>query len=279
MLGQHPELLGLPEVNLFLAETMREREVLLERRRQHDGLLRAIAHLFAGEQTVQTIALARHWVDGRADCSWRSVFEELITRAAPQRVVDKSPLTALRVDRLYRLRRAFPDARYLHLLRHPRGQGESLWRLGGRVAALRLDGVDWSGESPILDVQRIWYTMQVNIMTFLDGVPEHQWRRLRGEDLLEDPDQYLREIADWLGVSTDRRAVEAMKHPEQSPFACIGPPNAPLGNDPQFLRSPALREKNEPAPVASLEGPVSWRGDGGGFSGEVVALAREFGYS
>jgi hypothetical protein len=279
MIGQHPQLYGLPEVNLFLAETMRERDALLMRQRQNDGLLRAIAELFADDQTWQTIALARHWLDERTNSSWRSVFEELRSRAAPRRLVEKSPLTVLRVDRLYRLSDAFPEARYIHLLRHPRAQGESLWRIGGGLAAYRLDGVDRSGDFPIPDPQRVWYNMQVNIVTFLAGIPKDQWVRIRGEDILEDPDYYLREIATWLDISTDSRAIEAMKHPERSPFARIGPSNAPFGNDPEFLQSPALRNSGEPSPKASLDGPLTWREDGKGFSDEVADLARTFGYS
>ena len=52
--------------------------------------------------------------------------------------------------------------------------------------------------------------------------------RVRGEDLLGEPDTYLRKIAEWLGLRTDEEAIEAMKHPEQSPYACIGPENALL---------------------------------------------------
>ncbi len=50
-----------------------------------------------------------------------------------------------------------------------------------------------------------------------------------------------------------------MKRPEDSPFACFGPANAVLGNDPNFLSEPQLRPykpRDE-----SLAGPLSWRAD------------------
>src|SRR5262245_30909041 len=57
MLGQHPEMYGLPEVNLFVAETMAERRGLIAQPPWSEhGLLRAVAQLFGGEQTIQTIA-------------------------------------------------------------------------------------------------------------------------------------------------------------------------------------------------------------------------------
>jgi hypothetical protein len=119
--------------------------------------------------------------------------------------------------------------------------------------------------------------MHVNICTFLDGLPKGQQMCVRGEDLLRDPDAYLRRIAAWLGLRTDNEAIQAMKHPEQSPYAGFGPLNARLGNDPSFLENPALRNGPQ-ARKPTLEGPLRWRRDGGEFSPEVKELARAFGY-
>lgn len=71
--------------------------------------------------------------------------------------------------------------------------------------------------------------------------------------------------------------MTAMLHPEDSPYACLGPFGAHLGNDINFLRSPAFR----PGGVASpgLTGPLPWRRDGHGFRDEVLALARTLGYA
>jgi hypothetical protein len=278
MLGQHPQAYGLAEVNLFVAETMRERDgVIAQPRFSEHGLLRVVAQLFAGEQTIQTIALARRWLEIRANCTCVSVFRELAEKASLRILVDKSPRTVIRSEYLQRARRAFPNTRFIHLLRHPRSQGESLWKLGGTVAATSLGALDYSTDPPTVDFQKAWYNMHMNVLTFLDGLPGEQWMRIRGEDLLAEPDTYFQKIAEWLGLSTDEESIEAVKHPERSPFACFGPTGARFGNDPHFLRSPALR-RSSPAKELTLEGPLSWRQDGGKFSPEVKELAREFGY-
>ena len=67
-----------------------------------------------------------------------------------------------------------------------------------------------------------------------------------------------------------------MKHPERSPYARFGPEGARYGDDAAFLRSPSLPEP--PAEPDDLNAPFSWRDDGEGFSPEVRALARAFGY-
>jgi len=278
MLGQHPQMYGLPEVNLFVAETISERAgAMAGRGPSHHGLLRVIAQLFAGEQTVQTTAYARRWLEKRANRTCVSVFRELAEKVSPRVLVDKSPRTIMRAESLQRVRRAFPSARFIHLLRHPRSQCESIWNHRGHFVADRMGALDYSTTPPMLDFQRAWYKMQVNIITFLDGVPEGQKIRIRGEDVLADPDTHLRQTAEWLGVSADEEAIEAMKHPERSPYASFGPPNAALGNNPRFLDSPILHRRSR-AQEPTLEGPLGWRPDGRGFSPEVKELASEFGY-
>lgn len=278
MLGQHPQMYGLPEVNLFVAETMRERAGVLQQRAfAEQGLLRVVAQLFGTEQTPQTVALARRWLEFRLECACVSVLRELADKVRPRTLVDKTPMTALRVEYMQRARRAFPNVKFLHLLRHPRGQGESLLRLGGAVAAERLGALDYGTPTPTPDPQKAWYTFHVNISTFLEGVPKEQRLRVRGEDLLADPDLHLAQIAEWLGLRSDAQAIDEMKHPERSPYAGFGPVGARFGNDPQFLREPKLKVSRG-GKLPSLEAPLPWRRDGTGCSPEVIQLAREFGY-
>jgi len=59
---------------------------------------------------------------------------------------------------------------------------------------------------------------------------------------MTDPDTYLVEVAEWLGISTDKDSIALMRHPEKSPFACYGPKNAKFGNDPSYLEAPEFRE-------------------------------------
>ena len=126
------------------------------------------------------------------------------------------------------------------------------------------------------DPQRGWYAAHMNICEFLQSVPAAQQMQVRGEDVLTDPDPSLHCIAEWLGLRTDTEALEAMKHPERSPYAGFGPPGARYGNDPFFLSNPALRTVH--AASQSLEGPLSWRDDGREFLPRVKRLAQQFGY-
>jgi hypothetical protein len=279
MVGQHPQMYGLPELHLFVAETLGEMwGYYADQWRRHGraGLLRAVAQLYSGEQTVQTVMLAQHWVQRRLSCDTGSVFNELVEKANGAILVDKSPVFVERVEYLDRLNRTFPNARFIHLMRHPRGVGESILNTFGDQGLVRRDALDYSTNPPTPDPQKLWYSMQINIRMFLEGIPKERQYSIRGEDLLSHPDENLTAIVEWLGLRADKAAIEEMKHPERSPFACFGPVNARYGGDPNFLANPVLKPRK--AKAQSLEDPLPWRQDGRGFSPEVKALARQFGY-
>jgi hypothetical protein len=296
MLGQHPQMYGLPETHLFGCETMAEWWRTCEEQtfpRAH-GLLRAVAELFFGGQTERTVRLASGWLQRRSHFTTGMVMEVLAARVHPRVVVDKSPSVVYSVQFLERIRILFPRARFIHLLRHPRAHGESVMKfIKERKRRGRIPESHWllhlctypdlsSAASDVLersherDPQRGWYVLNRNIAEFLESVPNEQKLRVRGEDLLQSPDEPLRRIAEWLRVRTDDDAINEMKHPERSPYACFGPPGARYGNDSFFLASPALRPAR--AKPQSLEGPLSWREDGSDFLPEIKQLARELGY-
>ena len=278
MLGQHPALYGFPEVNLFVSETLGDLWERMggARQIQLHGLLRLVAHLYAGEQTMASLEMAKRWVACRFDETTLAVYKELTAKIAPLGPVDKSPIYADSPAYLAHIAKAFPRARYLHLLRHPRSQGMSMMKIANGAMVLFSRSLDHDVQPPLLDPQFAWLRVQQNILDFLQSIPPARWRRIRGEDLLASPAEELRKLGEWLGLSQDEDAIERMLHPEDSPFACLGPCGAHLGNDINFLRSPVLRP--HPLKPQTLRGPLPWRPDGGGFKTEVVELALTLGY-
>jgi hypothetical protein len=298
MVGQHPQLYGLPEINLLCHETVAARAERTARQPHVSithGLLRVVAELYFGGQTEATVARARQWLRDRSDDSTQLLFRTLADRVFPRALVEKSPSMVQSPQCLRRIGAKFPDARFLHLVRHPRGHGESVMkaleqerRATGRlppthwlirIAAYRPQGMAASaapgGE---LDPQHWWYARNQAIVDFLQTVAPERRLRVRGEDLLGDVDAQLRRIAEWAGLRSDASAIECMKHPERSPYAFKGPRGARFGNDHLFLEDPALHPERAAAAHA-LEGPLRWRADGRGFEPEVAALARELGYT
>jgi Sulfotransferase family len=295
MLGQHPQLFGLPELRLFVADTIGEWLELCSKATypMASGTLRTVAELIFGQQSERSITMAREWLTERSNWSTHQLTKSLSEVVHPRILVDKSPNALYEPAALARLYRDFPNAKFIHLTRHPRGHGESVMKLKAHVEKLKgpITADHWLiqlssfpaisesdlAEPGVLDPQRGWYTLHSNVCRFLESVPAANKFTLRGEDLLADADTWLRTTADWLGLRSDAPAVEAMKHPENSPFVGFGPKGASRGNDPFFLRNPVLQGRDERS--MSLEGPLGWRADGRGFLPEVKTLARRFHYS
>jgi Sulfotransferase family len=292
MLGQHPAMYGLPELNLFSAETMTEWWDMASQAtfNMAHGLLRTVAQLYFGEQTEASVKGARGWLMRRSHFTTGMMLETLAERVHPLILVYKSPSMSYTVP-LQRAYRMFPHARFLHLVRHPIGYGESVMKAIERHGAL--PSSHWllylasfpsapagEGEMPKynqdIDPQRSWHALHTNICEFLESVPDHQKMRIRGEELLTDPDRGLQDIARWTGLRTEPEAIEKMKQPQDSPYACYGPPSARFGNDSLFLDNPVLRpDRAEPH---TLHGALSWREDDRELLPKVRRLAEEFGY-
>ncbi len=280
MLGQHPQAYGVPELNLLMDQTVAalvEKGTGPGRQRYLHGLLRTIAQLYAGEQTMDAIEMAYRWLYARSDWTTSDTYQELCRRAAPLRIVDKSPAYTSRVDSLNLILQTFPEAYFLHLTRHPRTQGESVMSVDNGRFAKALDSYDYSKRVPILDPQIAWYRAQINIMELLKSVPSHHQLFLRGEDVLGDPKTYLKKLCNWLQFDWNEDIYQIMLNPQDSPFACLGPFGAVLGNDIKFLLSPEFQSR--PIRPSTLEGELSWRSDEAGFKPEVLDLAHELGYS
>jgi len=266
MLGQHPQMYSLLETHLFICDTMGRWWAMCRHHNLDHGLARAIAELLVGRQDEASVEWARTWILRHLHWTTAEFFRFLAGLVHPSVLVDKSPLIVNRIEHLQRAYAAFPHARFLHLTRHPVGFGVSFLKFFNDL-----------GIPIAIDPQVRWHRQHSNVLKFLANVPPEQQMRLRGEDLLADPDHHLRTITSWLGLRTDADAIEKMKHPERSKFAKFGPNNARLGGgDTEFFRNPRLRRSKRA--VQSLEGSLPWRFDGIGFTPDVRKLARDLGY-
>jgi hypothetical protein len=122
-----------------------------------------------------------------------------------------------------------------------------------------------------------WYDIHRRILHFCARLPEERYLRVRGEDVLNDTRTQLHVIAAWLGIRTDREAIEAMRHPEASAFArpAAAASGVGGGNDPTFLRNPVPHRVEPPC---KLEPPPNWVADPSIWQ-MVADLAHRLGYS
>ena len=293
MLGQHPQMYALPELHLFSVETVGAWQELASKAnfQMDHGLVRAVAEVYFGGQTDHAISRARGWLTRRSHFTTGLLFELIADRLKPLVPVEKSPSIVYSPEALQRVLDMFPTARFLHLVSHPRLYGECVMQAMNEAAAnqplppshwlvqlasQRPTGAKPPGDGALPDPQSAWYVLNMAIATFLSPVPAEQCMTVRGEELVANGYEGLRCVASWLGVRTDSEALKEMKHPERSPYACLGPRSASFGSDIFLLKGPLVRE--EWVQPRTLDGPLDWREDGEEFSPEVRRLAHELGY-
>jgi hypothetical protein len=240
MLGEHPEMYGFPELQLFIGDTVCEAIKKSMRRGSRTtrayGLLRSLAQIHEGEQTTAGVVRAEVWLNERLAWTTKRLRDYLFEKVSPLAVVEKDPRTVARHNHIERVYECYPNAYFLHLTRHPVSARQSLREF------FQLHPAMWKpSQTKQIEELMVWHMLHTNIIGFTSTLPTGQTMRVRGEDILSDPDVFLPQIAEWMGLRTDREAIEAMKHPENSPYACVGPAFARGGNDLKFMESPALR--------------------------------------
>jgi hypothetical protein len=275
IIGMHPELYGFPELSLFRAATVagliddRPGQRGLPARARTAGLARAVAQVHDGRQDEESVAAARKWLAERKNWDVALVFDHLLERVAPAIGFEKSPENSNREDYLQRLAASYPRARFLHVTRHPVTTATSMHRVWSKA-----DLWEIPEEMFHLHVLGTWLFNHGRVKRFTAALPPDRWMRVRSEDVLNSPETTLPAICRWLGIDAGPEAIEAMLHPERSPFARLGPSNAMGGNDPGFLEQPTVRRADLPA---TLELPPEWIVDPW-LHVSVVEFAASIGY-
>ncbi|MFP5307652.1 MAG: sulfotransferase [Gammaproteobacteria bacterium] len=159
VLGSHPQLYAVPELNLFMADRVGELlGIYAAGQGTHgQGLLRAVAELECGGQSDAGVDGARAWLRARADWPVAGLLDALVARVAPRRLFVPDTETPLRAADLCRLRAAAPRAQLVQLLRHPYSAcaAHAAW-LRERLF-VPADFKDHSTRPPLLDPQLGWF--------------------------------------------------------------------------------------------------------------------------
>src|SRR5258708_31664698 len=142
------------------------------------------------------------------------MMDHVLRLAYPRTGLEKSPATTGSVEALARCLRAYPNARYLHLTRHPVSTQRSMLALWGNA---------YPPETPhdyrVRRCLLAWYSSHLRAVQSLRDLPREQWMRVRGEDLLGEPRTWLPRILDWPALDHDARIIDRMMDTERWEFA------------------------------------------------------------
>lgn len=274
MLGQHPSLYGFPELRLFRAD--RVAKLLTEpspgegmpMRERAAGLVRALAQLHRGHQTVASVEAAFLWLQERSDWPVSSVFDHLLEIISPRIGVEKSPETSRTDEALDRAANDYPRARFVHLVRHPWSTVESMINAWSGLSYWKVERA--AAPQYCLD---LWSEQHRRIAAFGDSLASDRFVRVRAEDIVNRPWEFLPELCRWMAIDDGEQSISAMLSPERSCYASPGPVNARGGFDPKFLDAPRMHRVAIPPPRPAS----SWRFNSVSLQ-PAINLAYRFGY-
>lgn len=300
LLGGHPELFGAPHLNVLAFETalQHQKYCAVPRDSGYHGLLRCLAHLLTGEQTLQAVQAARRWLGQRLDQTGSEIHSELRSLVEPQRLVDYSPLHALYPEAMQRVVDTLPEAPVIHLVASPEEQARTLtpavWQtLNASMGYWNERGlnhpcmdifevgdhlVDWSVTPPVFDPQFSWYRTQKAASELFKTLPEERRLRIHTEDLNRAPEEVLGRILPFLGCASGADTISAMIANPDLTFAHVGPFDAASGVDFDMLSNGNI---NTPAIQKEIAAghALDWRGDDDILLPELIELATSLGYT
>lgn len=273
ILGQHPGIMSVPELNLFVGDTVADWAVQPGYNIFCDGLLRTVAQLEFGAQTEATVAEALAFLQARADWPVAQVFDLLRDRAAPEILLDQSPIYTQKPAFLKRVLEAYPNARFIHLLRNPVSWVNSIykWQVGEQILEMFIEADIGLSRRP--EPVEIWHAVHTGIDALFADLRPEQTLTVWGEDVVTKPAEATARILDWLGLEHTPELLLEMQHPERSIFAGWGPLGARGGNNPDFLTDPRLRTRDDRDRLMRIDTgamPVPE---------EVLSYARSVGYA
>ncbi len=195
LLGGHPRLFAPPELELLSFNTLAERKLAFSGAFSFwlEGSLRAIMEI-KGCSAEEAASIMRELEE--RDLSTKEFYRLMQEWIGDRTLVDKTPSYALHTSILKRAEADFENARYIHLLRHPRGMIRSF-------EEAKLDQIFFRYAHPFSRrelAEMIWTVSQQNIVEFLQDVPIDRQHQLKFEDLVSRPNETLEQLCNFLGV-------------------------------------------------------------------------------
>jgi hypothetical protein len=225
MLGRHPEMCALLDTRLFARNEMQEWIEAFGKGPSSRGLLQCVAEIVFDGHSKQSLERARRWLLKRANRSTIDVFTELAAMLYPLLIVERTAIITCQSQHMCRIRRHYPEAKFLHVVLHPAESGrlliEHFEKCYQKKSNRTLEGIsnpesafynliDFSAGAPEIHPYQGWHERHTQILRFLSSVSKDRQMRIRAEDFLANPESGLKKIIEWLGLRNDEGALNSM---------------------------------------------------------------------
>ncbi len=198
MLGGHPKLFSPPELQLLNYDTLQERKTILSGRDDFwlDGTIRVIMEIKQCSEDEARLIMA-----GFEDqnLTIKEFYSEIQNELGEQLFVDKTPNYALGREIMEQAEVQFENPKYIHLVRHPYGVIPSFEKARLHVFYPPFFKEEHDFTSRQL-AELIWTLSHQNILRYLNTIPEERRLRVHYEDLVQSPEQQMKNICRFLDI-------------------------------------------------------------------------------
>lgn len=199
MLAGHPQLFAPPEFHLLGYDTMQQRAQLDKAPDKNQGIERALVEAFQidlaeAQQQIQDMI--------NRDLRTAEVVSQIAAAVAPRLLIDKSPGNANDIRSLFRIKNAFPNAKFIYLYRHPYTVIDSVVK--NRFVKLMEGGAT----DPYDFGEFIWTRSNSNILDFIESLNPQDYFHLKYEELVTSPAQIMQNLANFLGISYSESLIK-----------------------------------------------------------------------
>jgi LPS sulfotransferase NodH len=196
MLGCHPDVYAPMELHLMSYQDFSQRsQELSDEDHAHllEGTIVARQEV-RGMTRAISMAIDQMYARDRRPVS--QFFKELDPYIQTKVLVDKTPTYAFSLSTLERIKKVFPDAKFIHLTRRPNAVIKSMIDsdLGQIIRFMQTSGIQ-----PNRFAEALWCLCEQNIRAALKDVGAHAIR-VDYESLVTMPEQTIGRLHDFLGI-------------------------------------------------------------------------------
>jgi len=232
MLDQHPQI-GVPLESLFIVDYLKasdrvplermKRLILREHELRHDWEIKPTHADIAGCATIEEVIVRLHHIYGAGKAHWGQ----------------KTPRFVRDLDLLAE---RFPDARFVHMIRDPRGVAASLKESPVHQSPVKYGAARWA------------YDVQCGL-EFKNKAPE-RYLEVRFEAFAADPRAVVGEVCEFIGIepAPEMFEVREVKGFKKKFFRTV---HRRVGGNVRSDRADAWRESLTEAEIATVEAGVS----------------------
>jgi amino acid adenylation domain-containing protein len=209
ILTGHPQLFAPQEFELMTFNTLQERKQGLSGKFSFylEGVIRAIMEI-KGIDAHQAKNIMEEFETRDLTC--REFYRVLQQWLGERMLIEKTPAYTLDPEILKRIEEYFDSPLYLHLVRNPYAVIHSFENA-------KLDQIfKYEHDFPPRELaELVWLISNQNIREFLKSIPANRQRQIHYEEMVNEPEQVVSGICQFLGVEYYPGLIQVYKNPEK----------------------------------------------------------------